>query len=119
MKKRSRLVIVLAVILLCGYFLYPTIKWYGFVPQDTKELATGSNVQIKEYARGQASRDLRSLKDLVAQDPAAALPAQYSYLKDSARSPRHGRWKLSLVDSTMSRICSIPSRRITAQPCLT
>lgn len=86
MKKRSRLVIVLAVILLCGYFLYPTIKWYGFVPQDTKELATGSNVQIKEYARGQASRDLRSLKDLVAQDPAAALPAQYSYLKDSAKA---------------------------------
>jgi preprotein translocase subunit SecD len=66
--------------------LYPTIKWYGFVPQDTKELATGSNVQIKEYARGQASRDLRSLKDLVAQDPAAALPAQYSYLKDSAKA---------------------------------
>ena len=86
MKKRSRLVIVLAVILLCGYFLYPTIKWYGFVPQDTKELATGSNVQIKEYARGQASRDLRSLKDLVMQDSKAILPAQYSYLKESAKA---------------------------------
>ena len=56
MNKRSRLLIVVAVALLCGYFLYPTVKWYGFVPQQTKELATGSNVQIKEYARGQASQ---------------------------------------------------------------
>ncbi len=85
MKKRSRLVIVLVVVLLCGFFLYPTIKWYGFVPQDAKELATGSNVQIKEYSRGQASRDLRALKDLVVQDPSASVPAQFSYLTKAAR----------------------------------
>jgi preprotein translocase subunit SecD len=85
MKKRSRLVIVLVVVLLCGFFLYPTIKWYGFVPQDAKELATGSNVQIKEYSRGQASRDLRALKDLVVQDPSASVPAQFSYLTRAAR----------------------------------
>ena len=86
MNKRSRLLIVLVVVLLCGYFLYPTIKWYGFVPQQTKELATGSNVQIKEYARGQASRDLRDLKELVASDANAALPSQYSFLKESAKA---------------------------------
>ena len=85
MKKRSRLVVVLVVVLLCGFFLYPTIAWYGFVPQDTKELATGSNVQIKEYSRGQASRDLRSLKELVADDPQATLPSEFSYLKDYAK----------------------------------
>ena len=86
MKKRSRLVIVLVVVLLCGYFLYPTIAWYGFVPQDAKELATGSNVQIKEYSRGQASRDLRALKDLVVQDAQQALPSEYAYLKDVAKA---------------------------------
>ncbi|MDC7231569.1 MAG: protein translocase subunit SecD [Sphaerochaetaceae bacterium] len=85
MKKRSRLVVVLVVVLLCGFFLYPTIAWYGFVSQDTKELATGSNVQIKEYSRGQASRDLRSLKELVAEDPQATLPSEFSYLKDYAK----------------------------------
>ncbi|MGH0054383.1 MAG: protein translocase subunit SecD [Sphaerochaetaceae bacterium] len=85
MKKRSRLVIVLVVVLLCGYFLYPTIKWYGFVPQDAKDLATGSNVQIKEYSRGQASRDLRTLKALVSDDPQVDLPSQFSYLKDYAK----------------------------------
>jgi len=85
MKKRSRLVVVLLVVLLCGFFLYPTIAWYGFVPQDAKELATGSNVQIKEYSRGQASRDLRALKELVADDPQAALPSEFSYLKEYAK----------------------------------
>ncbi len=85
MKKRSRLVVILVVVLLCGYFLYPTIAWYGFVPQDAKELATGSNVQIKEYSRGQASRDLRALKELVADDPQATLPSEFSYLKDYAK----------------------------------
>ncbi|HOQ94256.1 MAG TPA: protein translocase subunit SecD [Sphaerochaeta sp.] len=86
MNKRSRLLIVVAVALLCGYFLYPTVKWYGFVPQQTKELATGSNVQIKEYARGQASRDLRELKELVASDAGAALPSKFSFLKESAKA---------------------------------
>ena len=86
MKKRSRLVIVLLVVLMCGYFLYPTFKWYGGVPESTKELATGSNVQIKEYSRGQASRDLRALKDLVAKDSLAVLPSEYGYLKDVAKA---------------------------------
>ncbi|WP_320130472.1 protein translocase subunit SecD [uncultured Sphaerochaeta sp.] len=86
MKKRSRLVIVLFVVLMCGYFLYPTFKWYGGVPQSTKELATGSNVQIKEYSRGQASRDLRALKELAAKDSLAALPNEYGYLKDVAKA---------------------------------
>ncbi|MFA6844603.1 MAG: protein translocase subunit SecD [Sphaerochaetaceae bacterium] len=85
MKKRSRLVIVLLVVLICGFFLYPTIKWYWFVPQATKDLATGSNVQIKEYARGQASRDLRALKDLVVSDSDAAIPSEYAYLKKTAK----------------------------------
>lgn len=86
MKKRSRLVIVLLVILMCGFFLYPTFKWYGGVPQSTKELATGSNVQIKEYSRGQASRDLRALKELVAKDPLTILPSEYGYLKAQAKA---------------------------------
>lgn len=86
MKKRSRLVIVLLVVLMCGYFLYPTFKWYSGVPKATKELATGSNVQIKEYSRGQASRDLRALKELVAKDSQAALPDEYGYLKDVAKA---------------------------------
>lgn len=85
MKKRNRLAIVLVVVALSAYFIYPTIKWYGFVPQEVKELATGSNVQIKEYSRGQATRELRALKELVAKDGNAPLPSEYSFLKSAAK----------------------------------
>mgnify|MGYP000923329887 CR=1 FL=1 len=69
MKKRGRLFIVLLVVVMCGFFLYPTVKWYAFVPQETKDLATESKVQIREYALGQATRDLRSLKELIKTTP--------------------------------------------------
>lgn len=86
MKKRNRLVIVLLVVAMCCWFLYPTVKWYGFVPQTTKDLATGSNVQIREYARGQAARDTRTLLDLVKSNPDADVPAEFSYLKAQAKA---------------------------------
>ena len=80
MKKRGRLFIVLLVVVMCGVFLYPTIKWYGFVPQETKDLATGSKTQIKEYARGQATQDLRELKALINENPTGSLPEEYTFL---------------------------------------
>ncbi len=85
MKKRDRLIIVLLVLLMCGYFLYPTFKWYTIVPQETKDLASGSNEQIREYARGQATRELRAIKSLVSSDASAEVPAEYSYLKPIAK----------------------------------
>jgi preprotein translocase subunit SecD len=86
MKKRDRLIIVLLVALMCGYFLYPTIKWYTAVPQVTKDLASGSNEQIREYARGQATRDLRTIKDLVISDAEAKVPAEFVYLEKDAKT---------------------------------
>jgi protein-export membrane protein, SecD/SecF family/protein-export membrane protein SecD len=80
MKKSGRLITILVVIALGIFLLYPTIKWYLFVPQATKDLATGSNVQIREYARGQAAKDVRVLMDLAQSDPNATLDGDYKYL---------------------------------------
>ncbi len=85
MSKRGRLIVVLLVLAVCGYFLYPTISWYSFVLQETKELATGSKEQIKEYARGRAAQDLRELKELVGNNPEEQLPSDFSYLKGLAK----------------------------------
>ena len=85
MKKRGRLIIVLLVAVVCGIFLFPTVKWYAFVPQETKDIATGSKIQIREYAQGQASRDLRALKEIFAQDSKASVPSEYSYLISVAK----------------------------------
>ncbi|MFA7370658.1 MAG: protein translocase subunit SecD, partial [Sphaerochaetaceae bacterium] len=85
MNKRGRLVIVLLVAVMCGVFLYPTVKWYFFVPQETKDLATGSMIQIREYALGQATMDLRELKALIASDSSAKLPDNLGFLVSVAK----------------------------------
>ena len=85
MKIRGRLIVILLVAVACGIFLYPTVKWYAFVPQETKDLATGSTVQIREYAQGQASRDLRELKNIFEDSSSAAVPGAFSYLTDIAK----------------------------------
>lgn len=106
MKKRDRLIIVLLVLLLCGYFLYPTFKWYTIVPQETKDLASGSNEQIREYARGQATRELRAIKELVSSDANAAVPAEYSYLKTIAKDNYREMSKDAPSSWTIETLCA-------------
>ncbi len=106
MKKRDRLIIVLLVLLMCGYFLYPTIKWYTIVPQETKDLASGSNEQIREYARGQATRELRAIKSLVTSDPSADVPAEYSYLKSIAKDNYKDMSKDTPSSWTIESLCA-------------
>jgi preprotein translocase subunit SecD len=77
MTKRGRLFVVLLVIVVCGIFLVPTASWYFGVPQETKDLATGSNEQIKEYARGRATQELIELKSLALTD---AVPSELDHL---------------------------------------
>ncbi len=85
MTKRGRLIVVLLVLIVGGYFLYPTFSWYFFVPQETKDLAAGSKEQIKEFARGRAAQDMRTLIGLVEKDADAPIPDDFSYLKKLAR----------------------------------
>jgi preprotein translocase subunit SecD len=106
MKKRDRLIIVLLVLLMCGYFLYPTIKWYTIVPQETKDLASGSNEQIREYARGQATRELKAIKSLVTSDPSADVPAEYSYLKSIAKDNYKDMSKDTPSSWTIESLCA-------------
>jgi len=105
MKKRDRWIIVLLVLLLCGYFLYPTFKWYTIVPQETKDLASGSNEQIREYARGQATRELRAIKSLVSSDASAEIPAEYSYLESFAKENYDLMDKDTPSDWTIEELC--------------
>ncbi|MGD6729987.1 MAG: protein translocase subunit SecD [Pleomorphochaeta sp.] len=106
MKKRDRLIIVLLVLLMCGYFLYPTIKWYTIVPQETKDLASGSNEQIREYARGQATRELKAIKSLVTSNPSSDVPAEYSYLKSIAKDNYKDMSKDTPSSWTIESICA-------------
>jgi preprotein translocase subunit SecD len=54
------------------------------VPQAEKELAAGSKIQIREYARGQAAKELAQLKAMVAEDPGQEISEEHQYLIDIA-----------------------------------
>ncbi|MCI6115222.1 MAG: protein translocase subunit SecD [Spirochaetales bacterium] len=85
MKKTGRILLVLLVVVVASFLLYPTVKWYMFTPQTIKELAAGSNLQIREYSRGQASRDVRVLKDKAKTTPDGEVDKEYKYLEKKAK----------------------------------
>lgn len=86
MNKRSRLVILIAVLAICFAFLWPSICWYGRTPKEVQALALGSTENIKDYASVKAAEDVRAIKDIAKKDPAAKLDSQYAWLeKDAAK----------------------------------
>jgi preprotein translocase subunit SecD len=84
MKKRYRFFIVLFVIGLCLLFLYPTARWYFFVPKDEQTLALGSREQIRDYARQVAGGDLEEL--ITAARAGRELPERLDFLLESAKN---------------------------------
>ena len=77
MKKRYRFLLILVLVAVGFYFLWPSIKWYFLTPQADKEVAESSRNQIKVFAQEQADE---VVKKLVAQNPDDPLPADQSYL---------------------------------------
>ena len=81
MKKTERILIAVVVLAICVWFLFPTIKWYFFVPAEDKALTTGSSLQVKEYSQGQARDVLRYLQE----NPGSAIPKEYSFVIELAK----------------------------------
>ena len=101
MKKRYRFLIILAVIAVGFYFVWPSIRWYFLTPQVDKDIAESSRNQIKVYAQERADEAIKKLVLLGTADP---LPSQYTYLiaKASARYKTANRtvpstWKVQDV----------------------
>ena len=81
MKKTERILIAVVVLAICVWFLFPTIKWYFFVPAEDKALTTGSSLQVKEYSQGQAQDVLRYLQE----NPGSSVPKEYSFVIELAK----------------------------------
>jgi preprotein translocase subunit SecD len=69
MSKRYRLLLVLLLVGVAFYFLYPTISWYFIVPENKRTLASGSRAQIRAYAERKAAEGLRELQGLGVDSP--------------------------------------------------
>ena len=88
MTKMMRTLLILLLVGLGVVFLYPTITWYFFTSQEMKALANGSLPEIRNWAEDEASSASEEIKRL-SQDPeavSAALPAEFGFLKDAAKT---------------------------------
>ena len=83
MNKRTRFVILLAVLAICFVFLWPSISWYGRTPKEVQQLALGSTENIKNYAESKAAEDVRTIKSMV-KDADAVLDGDYAWLNKKA-----------------------------------
>ena len=83
MNKRTRFVILLAVLAICFVFLWPSISWYARTPKEVQQLALGSTENIKNYAESKAAEDVRTIKDL-AKDSSAILDGDYAWINKAA-----------------------------------
>ena len=84
MNKRTRFVILLAVLAVCFAFLWTSISWYYGTPKEVQALALGSLENIKDYATAQASEDVLAIKEAAAKDPSASIEAKFSWLEKAA-----------------------------------
>jgi preprotein translocase subunit SecD len=72
--------VILAV---CFAFLWPTVRWYLFIPRDQQALAMESRERIKTYASQAAQADLRRLIECARNDE--AVPADLEFLLPTAK----------------------------------
>ena len=86
MNKKTRLLIVLAVLALCLVFLWPSLSWYAWTPKEEQALALSSLENIKDYASEKAREDVSSLKEAVKADPSAELGADLAWLKKAVKA---------------------------------
>ena len=85
MSKRSRFIIILLVLAVCFWFLWPSINWYVRTPKDQQTLALGSLEKIKDYTTLTAKNEVDKLVELARENPDAALDSSYDYLVKAAR----------------------------------
>jgi preprotein translocase subunit SecD len=108
MKKRYRFFIILLVMGICLAFLYPTARWYFFVPRDEQNLALGSREQIRDYARQTAGQDLEKLISAVRNNQ--EVPEGMEYLVSRAKMeyknagiPAPETWNAAALQKVFSR----------------
>ena len=87
MRKTERILIALVVLAICVWFLFPTIKWYGFVSAEDKALTTATSLQVKEYSQGQAEAVLQNLED----NRNSEVPEEYSFVLKLAKENVGGK----------------------------
>lgn len=99
MSKRLRLLIILVLVVIMGFFIWPTINWYFILPDATKELASGSRTEIRADAQKKAELAVKELKDLVVSNPTATVPEKYNFVVEAAKKAFQTREEAKALQS--------------------
>ena len=83
MSKRYRLFIILVILVVCFVFLWPTVRWYFFIPRDQQTLALGTRQQIKTYSLDTAQKVLLRLIESAKTDE--EIPSDLEFMIPIAR----------------------------------
>ena len=87
MSKRNRFLIILAVLGICLYCLWPSINWYFRTPKDAQQIALSSLERIRDYSIEKAVESVKKLEADVKTNPSATVPAEYEWLcKESKKN---------------------------------
>jgi len=102
MSKRYRFIIVLVVMGIAFIFLWPTLRWYFFIPRDQQTLALESREQIKVTASRKAQVDMQRLRDLAKvggemPEDLAFLTAHAKKITKAAKKPSPEHWNVLAV----------------------
>jgi preprotein translocase subunit SecD len=95
MTKRSRLIIVLVLMAIGAAFIWPTINWYFVVPQDVKQVVSGSRESIRDYAVAGGVATVQELSKQVAANPETPIQGQYGITFQVPRKDKDGNTFLS------------------------
>ncbi|MCL2264736.1 MAG: protein translocase subunit SecD [Treponema sp.] len=83
MSKRYRFLILLVVLGVCFLFLWPTIRWYFFIPKEQQALALESREQIRAYSFQTSQADWQRL--IEAARIGGPVPDNMDYLVTAAK----------------------------------
>ncbi len=110
MSKRSRFLLIAAVIAVCFAFLWPSVKWYYVTPKEDQALALGSREKIKDYSRNMAVADLKGLMEAARTDSKEALPAKFDVLvKEAAKNFKAMKKDVPSVWTAKTLLSAFPS----------
>ncbi len=83
--KRSRLVLVVAVLAVCFWFLWPSLRWYAWTPKEEQALALSSMENIRDYAGEKAEADVKALQEAAKADKELLVSADQKWLAKAAK----------------------------------
>lgn len=86
MSKRNRFLLIIAVLGLCLYCLWPSIQWYFRTPKEDQKIALSSLEKIRDYSIEQAVSAVKELEAEAKANSTAAVPEKYNWLIKEAKA---------------------------------